>query len=56
MLFRSFLNIAVTLCNKKLEQLCTIHETIRVKSGAWDEQGIFVYSTLNHLKYGLTSG
>jgi len=47
---------AIIICNKKLEQLCTIHETIRVKSGAWDDQGIFVYSTLNHLKYALPSG
>jgi len=27
-----------------------------VKSGTWDEQGIFIYSTLNHLKYALPNG
>ena len=26
----------VVLANKKLEQLCMVHETIRIKSGAWD--------------------
>lgn len=33
-----------------------IHETIRIKSGAWDDSGIFVYSTLNHIKYALPQG
>ena len=47
---------AIIICNKKLEQQCIVHETIRVKSGAWDEQGIFIYSTLNHLKYALPNG
>jgi len=26
----------VVIANKKLEQLCMVHETIRIKSGAWD--------------------
>eukprot|EP01104_Vermistella_antarctica_P001203 TRINITY_DN1125_c0_g1_i4.p1 TRINITY_DN1125_c0_g1~~TRINITY_DN1125_c0_g1_i4.p1 ORF type:complete len:1037 (+),score=351.04 TRINITY_DN1125_c0_g1_i4:53-3163(+) len=46
----------IILANRKLEQLCTIHETIRVKSGAWDENGIFIYTTLNHVKYCLPNG
>lgn len=46
----------ITVCNRKLEQLCTVHETIRVKSGAWDENGVFVYTTLNHIKYLLPEG
>jgi len=25
----------VVIANKKLEQLCMVHETIRIKSGAW---------------------
>jgi coatomer protein complex subunit alpha (xenin) len=41
---------------QKLEHLCTIHETIRVKSAAFDESGVLLYSTLNHLKYCLPSG
>ena len=46
----------ITVCTRKLEQLCTIHETIRIKSGAWDECGVFVYTTLNHIKYTLPNG
>ncbi|KAL8592535.1 hypothetical protein ACOMHN_030220 [Nucella lapillus] len=46
----------ISICNRKLENLCTIHENIRVKSGAWDEHGIFVYTTSNHIKYALTNG
>ena len=38
----------ISICNRKLEKLCTIHENIRVKSGAWDESGVFVYTTSNH--------
>ncbi|KNC75290.1 hypothetical protein SARC_12182 [Sphaeroforma arctica JP610] len=47
---------AITICNRKLKQLCTFHETIRVKSGAWDENGVFIYTTLNHIKFALLSG
>lgn len=46
----------ITICNKKLAQLCSIHEIIRVKSGVWDESGVFVYTTLNHIKYALPEG
>ncbi|KAL9252913.1 Coatomer subunit alpha-1-like protein [Drosera capensis] len=42
--------------NKKLVHLCTLHETIRVKIGAWDENGVFIYTTLNHIKYCLPNG
>lgn len=44
------------ICNRKLESLCNIHENIRVKSGSWDESGVFIYTTSNHIKYALTSG
>jgi coatomer subunit alpha len=33
-----------------------VHETIRVKSAAWDENGVLVYTTLNHIKYCLPNG
>ena len=33
-----------------------VHETIRIKSGAWDDAGVFIYSTLNHIKYCLPQG
>ncbi|RUS21604.1 coatomer WD associated region-domain-containing protein, partial [Endogone sp. FLAS-F59071] len=46
----------ITLANKNLEQSALIHETIRIKSGAWDDAGIFVYCTLNHIKYALPQG
>ncbi|GBG32531.1 Coatomer subunit alpha-1 [Hondaea fermentalgiana] len=47
---------AVVICNKQLEQLCTVPETVRVKSGAWGPHGIFVYTTLNHIKYCIPNG
>uniref|UniRef100_A0A453H749 Coatomer subunit alpha n=1 Tax=Aegilops tauschii subsp. strangulata TaxID=200361 RepID=A0A453H749_AEGTS len=47
---------AVVIASKKLVHRSTLHETIRVKSGAWDENGVFIYSTLNHIKYCLPNG
>ncbi len=47
---------AIAICNRKLENLCTIHENIRVKSGAWEESGVFIYTTSNHIKYALNNG
>ncbi|KAK2187376.1 hypothetical protein NP493_168g04047 [Ridgeia piscesae] len=46
----------IAICNRKLENLCTIHETIRVKSGTWDENNVFIYTTTNHIKYAITNG
>ena len=46
----------VTIVNKNLEQLSTLHETIRIKSAAWDDAGVLLYSTLNHVKYTLMNG
>ena len=42
--------------NKDLKQLYQIHETIRIKNGIWDESGVFLYCTLNHIKYALPKG
>ncbi|XP_069336456.1 coatomer subunit alpha isoform X1 [Eulemur rufifrons] len=47
---------AIVICNRKLDALCNIHENIRVKSGAWDESGVFIYTTSNHIKYAVTTG
>jgi len=47
---------AIVIASKKLVHQCTLHETIRVKSGAWDDNGIFIYTTLNHIKYCLPNG
>ena len=29
---------------------------VRVKSGTWDDSGVFVYTTSNHIKYTITNG
>ncbi len=47
---------AITIANKNFAQHTLIHETIRIKSGAWDDSGVFIYSTLNHIKYCLAQG
>jgi coatomer protein complex subunit alpha (xenin) len=44
---------AVVLADKDLTQICSVTETVRVKSGVWDESGVFLYTTLNHIKYVL---
>ncbi|KAL6511818.1 hypothetical protein OROGR_021415 [Orobanche gracilis] len=47
---------SIVIADKKLVHHCTLHETIRVKSGAWDDNGIFIYTTLTHIKYCLPNG
>ena len=46
----------ITIANKNLSSSTLIHETIRIKSACWDEAGVLVYTTLNHIKYALPSG
>ena len=46
----------VTIVTKNLEQVSTLHETIRIKSATWDDSGVLLYSTLNHIKYTLLNG
>uniref|UniRef100_A0A7S2ZU57 Coatomer subunit alpha n=3 Tax=Rhodosorus marinus TaxID=101924 RepID=A0A7S2ZU57_9RHOD len=46
----------LVIATRRLEHLATVHETVRIKSAAWDESGVIVYSTLNHLKYCLPNG
>ena len=48
--------IGITIADKNLQQLAQVHETIRIKSGTWDDSGVFIYCTLNHIKYALTQG
>ena len=48
-------NEIATHC-RKLEVLCSVHENTRVKSGTWDDSGVLVYTTSNHIKYTLTNG
>lgn len=47
---------AIVIADKKLQNAQTVHETIRVKGAAWDERGVLVYTTLNHIKYCLPNG
>jgi len=48
---------AIVLASRQLEQLCSVSEAVRVKSGGWDDRrALFVYSTLNHVKYALPNG
>lgn len=46
----------IVLCTKKLESICSIHENTRIKSGAWDDFNVFVYTTSNHIKYAINNG
>ena len=47
----------LVLANKQLEQLCTVSETVRLKGGCWDgSKPVFIYTTLNHVKYLLPNG
>lgn len=46
----------VTIVTRNLQQISTLHETIRIKSAAWDDIGVLLYSTLNHVKYTLKNG
>lgn len=46
----------VTIVSKNLDLVSTLHETIRIKSATWDDSGVLLYSTLNHIKYTLLNG
>jgi coatomer subunit alpha len=47
----------LVLATKQLEQLCSVTETVNLKGGCWDDSApIFVYTTLNHVKYVLANG
>ena len=51
-----YIPIALAICNRKLECLCTVTENVRLKSAAWDENKVLLYTTSNHIKYTLTNG
>lgn len=46
----------LTILTKKLEIVTSSHETIRIKSAAWDDSGVLILSTLNHIKYCMLNG
>lgn len=41
----------IVVADAEMSQVCAVHEIAKVKSAAWDENGVLVYSTLTHLKY-----
>jgi coatomer protein complex subunit alpha (xenin) len=44
----------VTIARGRDLAYCTsLHENIRVKSGTWEENNVFLFSTLSHVKYVL---
>ena len=52
----------VVIADRQLEQLCSVSDNVRIKSGAWDvsptggtNSELFVYTTLHHVKYVLAS-
>jgi len=49
---------SLVIATRNLEQQCAVTETVRVKSGAWDTNNprVFIYTTVNHVKYILPSG
>jgi len=53
----------VVLADRSLEQLCSVNDSVRIKSGAWDASPdggtageVFVFTTLHHVKYCLVTG
>ncbi|EGV65925.1 hypothetical protein CANTEDRAFT_101526 [Yamadazyma tenuis ATCC 10573] len=46
----------ITIATKDLELVNSLHETIRIKSAAWDDSDVLLYTTLNHIKYTLLNG
>eukprot|EP00934_Nitzschia_sp_Nitz4_P007542 Nitzschia sp. Nitz4//scaffold198_size39746//24020//28043//NITZ4_007604-RA/size39746-augustus-gene-0.29-mRNA-1//1//CDS//3329540527//7532//frame0 len=53
----------IVIADRQLDQLCSISESVRIKSGCWDvsptggtASTLFLYTTLNHVKYCLPSG
>ena len=52
----SLVPTALAICNRKLECLCVVTENVRIKSAAWDENKVLLYTTSNHIKYTLTNG
>lgn len=45
----------LVLANRQLDVTCTVHDT-KMKSGAWHPSGVFIYTTLTHIKYCLPNG
>lgn len=46
----------IVICDGQLNVLGTIIEQRKIKSAAWEESGVLIYSTPVHVKYALTDG
>jgi coatomer protein complex subunit alpha (xenin) len=51
-----FSKMQIIIATNKLEELCSVSESTRIKSGQWDRTGVFIYSTSTHIKYVLPNG
>lgn len=51
-----FAKMHLYLCDRKLNVEATVQETVRIKSGAWEDHGVFIYTTSTHIKYSLLNG
>ncbi|PVV01350.1 hypothetical protein BB560_004233, partial [Smittium megazygosporum] len=47
---------SITLATREFDSLCSINETIRIKSAVWSDNNVLIYSTLSHLKFLLKQG
>ncbi|ETO16724.1 hypothetical protein RFI_20614 [Reticulomyxa filosa] len=47
---------SVMLCDSDMNEVCTIYENAKVKSGQWTKDHVFIYTTVTHMKYALPSG
>jgi len=46
----------LTIATSRLEVLCSVTERTKIKSGVFNEEGIFMYTTTSHIKYLLPNG
>ena len=54
--FGLFWSVAIAIAHRKFSQHSLIHGNIRIKSGAWDDDGVSIYSALHYIKYCLPQG
>ncbi|ORY79491.1 coatomer alpha subunit [Protomyces lactucae-debilis] len=47
---------AVFIVDKQMKVKIVKYETIRCKGACWDDSGVLIYATLNHIKYLMPSG
>jgi coatomer protein complex subunit alpha (xenin) len=45
----------IMICTKNLKPVCTVKESSKLKSGCFDNDNGFIYSTYSHIKYLLVS-